>query len=300
MNEQDPSKGSARRSFLEAANLDAKVFESDCKVALIKLHGVIAPEDGEEKNVICWDTYEEVFDRAFSDEEIEAVILDIDISGGHPAETQLLANEIRRQAIHCETPVYAFVRGAAASGGYYLACAADEIYALSTSTVGSIGVKLEIPNSAERDKKRGIEWHVLTAGDKKAQLNPHIPLKPEDKEKALSDLKELHAEFIEWVSSRRGDRLQVDPADAYSGDAWHGRKALKMGLIDGLGDIKGMMPHIMQKNITIITFEPVTPAEPSLQDFVNSLEEHEKNNADPADSNSPAAQERWTPPRPMF
>ncbi len=234
-----------------------KSYKRDCHVAVIRLAGTIASAKSGESDAVSYNEFEPAITAAFSSDAFSAVALDIDISGGYPAETELLSREIRRQADLYQKPVYAFVREDAASGGYYLACAADQVFALPTSTIGSVGVIGVWKGYAERDKSRKIDYRIFTAGDRKGQSHAHKPLTAEDIAKRQQDMDDLHQDFIAWVVARRGDRFRDKTENLLNGDHWLGRRALALGLIDGLGDMKTVLPQIMKKNVALTVIKPV-------------------------------------------
>ena len=177
-----------------------------------------------------------LIEEAFALPRLEAVALSINCPGGSAAQSSLIGARIRRLAEEKQVPVYAFCQDVAASGGYWLACAADEIYADRTSVVGSIGVIAAGFGFHEAIGKLGIERRVHTAGESKSMWDP---FKPED-EKDVERLKALqgtiHDVFIDWVKERRGKRLSDDPK-LFTGEVWVGEDAVEPGLIDGIGHL---------------------------------------------------------------
>jgi ClpP class serine protease len=151
-----------------------------------------------------------------------------------------VADRIRGLADEHDVPVLAFCEDVAASGGYWLACAADEIYAHPTSIVGSIGVVSQSFGLEGLLQRIGVERRLYTAGEAKARLDPFLPEKPEDVAwlRGLQD--QLHAMFREWVVARRGDRL-ASGVELFEGEVWTGARALELGLVDGLGTPRGVL-----------------------------------------------------------
>jgi signal peptide peptidase SppA len=183
-------------------------------------------------------TTEKVLERAFSRENLAAVALLINSPGGSPTQSALVADRIRGLADEHEVPVLAFCEDVAASGGYWLACAADEIYAHPTSIVGSIGVVSQSFGLEGLLQRIGVERRLYTAGEAKARLDPFLPEKPEDVQwlRGLQD--QLHTMFREWVVARRGDRLAPaaeQGTELFDGEVWTGARARELGLVDGLG-----------------------------------------------------------------
>jgi signal peptide peptidase SppA len=176
--------------------------------------------------------------RAFAGRRLAAVALQINSPGGSAVQSALIAQHIRRLAERKKVPVYAFVEDVAASGGYWLALAADEIHADANSIVGSIGVIAAGFGLAGLIDKLGVERRVHTAGANKSFLDPFRPERPEDVERLLALQGEMHQRFVAWVKARRGDRLRTpDDAELFSGAFWTGATARDKGLIDGIGDM---------------------------------------------------------------
>jgi signal peptide peptidase SppA len=192
------------------------------------------------RSVINSTSTEKVLERAFTTEHAVAVALLVNSPGGSPTQSALVGDRIRGLAEEHDLPVLAFCEDVAASGGYWLACAADEIYAHPTSTVGSIGVVSSGFGLEGLIQRWGIERRLHTAGTSKARLDPFLPEKEEDVVWLRGVQDELHEMFVEWVTSRRGDKLAKD-ADLFTGEVWTGAKALGLGLVDGLGTPRGIL-----------------------------------------------------------
>src|SRR5882757_5794157 len=233
-------------------------------VAVVRLHGVITPAMGPmARSVINLSVLEPVLKRAFEVDGLTAVALVINSPGGAPTQSALIADRIRGLAEEHGTgpgnatsangakgpgrtpvPVLAFCEDVAASGGYWLACAADEIYAHATSMVGSIGVVSQSFGLSGLLERVGVERRLYTAGSNKSRLDPFLPEKPEDVA-WLTDMQgQLHELFKDWVKSRRGAKLRTpegagDPAaELFTGEVWTGAKAVELGLVDGLGTLR--------------------------------------------------------------
>ncbi len=179
-----------------------------------------------------------MLDRVFAVRNAAAVALAINSPGGSPVQSHLIFQRIRELAKEKNRRVIAFVEDAAASGGYMLACAADEIIADPSSIVGSIGV---VGGSFGFDKllgKIGVERRLYTAGEHKASLDPFLPENPEDVERLKQLQREIHGDFIALVKSRRGDKLRGPEGDLFSGEYWTGRRALDLGLVDSIGELR--------------------------------------------------------------
>jgi signal peptide peptidase SppA len=210
-------------------------------VSLVRLHGVITPTTGPvPRSVINSVSTEKVLERAFAPERLAAVALLVNSPGGSPTQSALVADRIRGLAAERDVPVLAFCEDVAASGGYWLACAADEIYAHATSIVGSIGVISQSFGLEGLLQRIGVERRLYTAGDAKSRLDPFLPEKPEDVVwlRGLQD--QLHEMFRDWVVARRGDRLASD-VELFNGEVWTGARAAELGLVDGLGTARGVL-----------------------------------------------------------
>lgn len=212
----------------------------DPLVAVIRLHGTIATGTRGQLNDIA---LAPAIEKAFRKGKPVAVALSLNSPGGSPVQSALIAARIRRLAAEKDLPVYAFVEDAAASGGYWLACAADRIYADRSSIVGSIGVISSSFGLNRFIEKHGIDRRVYTSGANKSQLDPFRPENPEDVARIKAIGGEIHEAFIEHVKQSRGDRLGEDPA-LFTGEFWTGNRALELGLIDGIGHLVPTMKSI--------------------------------------------------------
>jgi serine protease SohB len=180
-------------------------------------------------------------DRLFGVRNAAAVALIINSPGGSPAQSHLIFRRIRDLAQENSRKVIAFVEDAAASGGYMLACAADEIVADPSSVVGSIGV---VGGSFGFDKliaKIGVERRLYTSGEHKAMLDPFLPEDPDDVERLKHLQREIHDDFIALVKSRRAGKLNGPEESLFSGEYWTGRHALGLGLVDAIGDLRSVL-----------------------------------------------------------
>ncbi|HYZ26286.1 MAG TPA: S49 family peptidase [Geminicoccaceae bacterium] len=180
-------------------------------------------------------------ERAFKVRGARAVALTINSPGGSPVQSALIAGRIRALAGEKRLPVIAFIEDVGASGGYWLALAADEIFAAQSSIVGSIGVAHASFGFAGVLDRFGIERRLYTAGSKKSLLDPFRPQDPSDVDRLMEIMSEVHTDFKAMVRERRGARLSAADADLFEGQIWTGRKALELGLIDGLGDLHGTL-----------------------------------------------------------
>ncbi len=180
-------------------------------------------------------------ERAFTLPLVRAVALSINSPGGSPVQSALIAKRIRAMAIEKKLPVVAFVEDAAASGGYWLACAADEIYADANSIVGSIGVVSSGFGFADLMRRFGVRRRLYTSGDRKALLDPFQPEDPEDVARLKAIQRDIHDSFQAYVRERRGDRLRAPDSELFSGEFWTGRRSLELGLVDGIDDLRTAM-----------------------------------------------------------
>lgn len=180
-------------------------------------------------------------DRAFTVRNSPAVALSINSPGGSPVQSHLIFRRIRELATEHKRRVIAFVEDAAASGGYMLACAADEIVADPHSIVGSIGV---VGGSFGFDKaiaKIGVERRLYTSGEHKATLDPFLPENPDDVDRLKKLQREIHDSFIALVKLRRAGKLNGPEDDLFSGEYWAGGRALELGLVDRIGDLRAVL-----------------------------------------------------------
>jgi signal peptide peptidase SppA len=178
--------------------------------------------------------------KAFGIKKAPAVAVVVDSPGGSPVQSHLIFKRIRALAEEKEKPVYVFVEDVAASGGYMVACAGDEIIVDPASIVGSIGVVSAGFGFVEAINKLGVERRVYTAGENKAILDPFKPEKKEDIERLKTLQEEVHDMFIDLVKSRRGDVLANDP-DLFTGLFWSGERSVSLGLADRTGDLRGVL-----------------------------------------------------------
>ncbi len=180
-------------------------------------------------------------ERAFGMRNARAVALAINSPGGSPVQSHLIFRRIRELAEEKKRPVIAFAEDVAASGGYMIACAADEIVCDASSIIGSIGVVGGSFGFAKLMDKLGIERRLYTSGEHKAMLDPFLPEKPEDVERLKAVQKDIHEDFIALVKGSRGGRLKGPESALFSGEYWTGRKAVELGLADQVGDLRTVL-----------------------------------------------------------
>ncbi len=212
-------------------------MKSDPTVAVVRLQGIIASGA---RGTLNDQALAPILEKAFARGKPDAVALEINSPGGSPVQSSLIGGRIRRLAAEKEIPVFAFVEDVAASGGYWLAAAADEIYADESSVVGSIGVISAGFGAHELIARYGLERRVYTAGKSKSMNDPFRPEKPEDVKRIKTILEDIHQNFITHVQTRRDGKLNSE-ADLFTGEIWLGRKGVEAGLIDGIGHLKPMM-----------------------------------------------------------
>jgi len=210
-------------------------------VPVVRLSGVIGQAGGFRRG-LSLDSVEAVLDRAFAVDDAKEVAVVINSPGGSPVQSELIAARIRALALEKEKTVTAFVEDVAASGGYWLATAADEILVQGSSVVGSIGVISAGFGFTEAIAKLGIERRLHTAGESKSLLDPFSPEKPDDVARLKEIQEQIHANFIAHVSDRRGAKLvHPEGATLFDGRILVGEMAVKAGLVDGIGDVRATM-----------------------------------------------------------
>ncbi|MCE3233224.1 MAG: sohB [Rickettsiaceae bacterium] len=223
------------------SRLICKIKGNGDNVAVLRLAGIIGGS-GKLKKGISFDEVEDDIEKAFKVKNLKAVALQINSPGGSPVQSELIAGRIITLAKEKGVPVYSFVEDVGASGGYWLSCAGDEIYASGNSIVGSIGVIMSTFGFAEAIKKLGVERRVYYQGENKSILDPFKPEDPKDVEILLNLQKEIHAEFKSYIRRRRGTRIKKEDEDLlFSGEFWTGTKALQLGLVDGIGDMRSII-----------------------------------------------------------
>ncbi len=230
-------------------------FSSKPVVAHVRLSGIIG-NVGRFQQGMSLSTVEKNLKKAFNEKKIQAVAISINSPGGSPVQSHLIYSYIRKLAKEKKVKVITFAEDVAASGGYMLACAGDEIYANPSSIVGSIGVIYSSFGLKELIKKIGIERRVHTAGKNKSILDPFLDEKPEDVERLKKIQLDLHEEFIKLVKSSRGSKIPSNQDDSlFSGEFWSGTKAKTLGLVDDLGNMNDVLEEKFGKKVIIKHFE---------------------------------------------
>ena len=195
-------------------------------------------------------------ERAFGLRGLKAVALQVNSPGGSPVQSGMIARRIRACAIERDVPVFAFVEDVAASGGYWIACAADAIFADRSSIVGSIGVISAGFGFDRAIERLGVERRVHRQGRNKAMLDPFRPEDPEDVARLEVLHREIHSAFVDHVRDRRGKRLKADDDTLFNGDVWTGARAAELGLIDGLGDLRATMRDRFGEDVRLAPIGP--------------------------------------------
>lgn len=210
-------------------------------VPVVRLSGIIASGGLLGSRGLSIESVAPLLARAFSQRGATAVAIVINSPGGSPVQSALIAKRIRLLAAEKKLPVIAFVEDVAASGGYWLACAADEIIADGASIVGSIGVVSAGFGFQDLIAKLGIERRVHTSGENKSMLDPFRDEKPEDVERLKRLQAEIHDGFKAWVRERRGSKLNGGDSLLFTGEFWTGTRGLELGLVDSLGELRAVL-----------------------------------------------------------
>lgn len=218
------------------------------KVAVIRLSGAI----GAGRNALSDAAYGPIIERAFKRGKPDAVAVVINSPGGSPVQSSLIGARLRRLADENEVPLHCFVEDVAASGGYWLACAADQIWVDRSSIIGSIGVIAASFGFDGFMKQHGVERRVHTAGQSKSMWDPFLPEKPEDVERLKALQSDIHAAFIDHVKARREGRLA--DVDMFGGEIFTGQSGIAAGLADGLGQLEPKMKEIFGEKTRFIRY----------------------------------------------
>ena len=232
-----------------------KIFKKKKIVPHIRLSGIIGSV-GRFKQGLNFAGQQEMIEKAFSIKKALAVAVSINSPGGSPVQSHLIYSYIRKQAKKNKKRVLVFAEDVVASGGYLIACAGDEIYANSSSIVGSIGVIYSAFGLQDLIKKAGIQRRIYTAGKNKSTLDPFVEEKKEDIERLKSIQLDLHADFIKVVEDSRSTKLKKEGnPDLFTGEFWSGSTAKKLGLIDGIGNADEILKEKFGDDVIIKKFE---------------------------------------------
>ena len=242
------------------ARLVPRRFRSDIPVVpVVRISGVIGVVTPLRPGVLL-STVARTLERAFEMPRARAVALIINSPGGSPSQSHLIFRRIRQLADEKHIPVLAFVEDVGASGGYMLACAADEIICDQYSIVGSIGVVGGTFGFTGLMDKLGIERRLYTSGDRKVMLDPFLPEKPDDVKRIKAIQKDIHEHFIGLVKTRRGGKLNGSDKALFSGEFWTAAKAIELGLADRMGDLRSILRERFGEKV----YTPLISAERSL------------------------------------
>ncbi len=230
------------------------IFKKKKIIPHLRLSGVIG-NVGKFKQGIDFSGQEEIISKAFSVKKAPCVAITINSPGGSPVQSHLIYSHIKQNAKKNKKKVIVFAEDVAASGGYLIACAGDEIYANSSSIIGSIGVIYSSFGFTELIKKIGVERRVHTAGKNKSTLDPFLDEKKEDIERLKNIQLDLHKDFINVVEESRSSKLQKSEVELFSGEFWSGRKAKELGLIDDIGNANQVLKKKFGEDVIIKKFE---------------------------------------------
>lgn len=229
--------------------IPSKWRKKNTVINVVRLQGAISASGGLRPALNAKDL-EPLLKKAFK-KGVSGVALAINCPGGSPVQSSLIAARIRALSTENKIPVYAFCEDVAASGGYWLACAADEIYADESSIVGSIGVIAAGFGFVDAIKKLGVERRVYTAGTSKSILDPFKPEKDEDVKRLLELQEDVHEGFKAYVRNRRVGKLKADESELFTGAFWTGKRGLELGLVDSLGHMHEILRHKFGEKVEI-------------------------------------------------
>lgn len=229
---------------------NGKMIIAEKHTALIDLKGIIASDTQSSSDKIIAS-----LKSAFTNKHTQGIILRINSPGGSPVQAGYINDEIKRLRQNFpEIPLYVVIGDICASGGYYVASAADKIFVDKASLVGSIGVLLDGFGFSGALEKLGIERRLLTAGEDKSFLDPFVPLDPTQKEHAENLLKEIHGQFISVVKEGRGSKL-TNKINVFSGSVWTGQESIELGLADEIGSVDYVAREVIKAEV-IVDFSP--------------------------------------------
>lgn len=236
------SSSAGKKGLLSRIPIIGKKLRGAPTVAVIQMNGVISAGGGGplSRGGLNLAGLAKPIEQAFETKNLKAVAIQINSPGGSPVQSSLIATRLRALAAEKDVPILAFCEDAAASGGYWLACAADEIYVQPASIVGSIGVIAAGFGFPDLLAKIGVERRVYTSGDSKSQLDPFVAEKPADIKHLKQLQNEIHDQFKDYVRDRRDGKLKEAEKKLFSGQFWTGEKAVELGLVDALGDLRGV------------------------------------------------------------
>lgn len=247
---------SRMKQYLRAIPFIGDWLDPQDSVAVLRMTGVIADSSMMRRAGINFKKFDEAIDDAFDVKRLKAVALVINSPGGAPAQCSLISAKIRKLANEKNVPVYAFVEDVAASGGYWLSCIGDEIYAQETSIVGSIGVISSGFGLDEFIKKHEVKRRIYTSGRDKSFLDPFKPENADDISRLKKLQAQMHQSFKDWVHERRDPKLNGEDIELMEGAFWTGKEALEKGLIDGVGDLHSVLKEKFGDKIRVVDCSP--------------------------------------------
>ena len=258
-----------------------RLFSKSTTIPVLRLSGIISSQSGLTGSGLAINNLEKLIDKLFAEKKSPVVGLVINSPGGSPTQSSLIAKRIIDLAKEKNKKVLAFVEDVAASGGYLIACAGDEIYANSSSIIGSIGVIYSSFGFTELIKKIGVERRIHTAGKNKSTLDPFLEEKKDDIERLKNIQLDLHKDFINVVEKSRGIKLKKTEVELFSGEFWSGSKAKDLGLIDEIGDANQVLKEKFGDDVVIKKFEKskgwlskkLSSSNDHLDQFANILDE---------------------------
>jgi signal peptide peptidase SppA len=223
-------------------NIINKFRSKEPRVAVLRLSGVIGEGGIRKRGGLTLEDLEEDIEKAFDVYNVKAVAVQVNSPGGSPVQSELIATRIRQLSEEKKVPVYTFVEEVGASGGYWLACAGEEIYAHGSSVVGSIGVIASMFGFVDAIKKLGVERRVYAQGENKSILDPFKEEKASDVAILKNMMADIHEEFKNMVRNRRAGKIRKEDENLlFSGEFWTGTRAKELGLIDDIGEMRSVM-----------------------------------------------------------
>lgn len=219
-------------------------------VACVNLSGVIG-KDSKLESGLNFSNVAPLLKRAFEIKKVKAVAINVNSPGGSPVQSELIYNYIRELSEEKKIPVYTFAQDVAASGGYWLLLAGDEIYAHNSSIIGSIGVIFSSFGFVELIKKIGVDRRIYTEGKNKAILDPFLPEQQENIEILKEAQRDIFEGFKALVKNRRGEKLKSDEEKLFTGAFWSGKKSVELGLVDAVSDMRGKMKEKFGEKVEI-------------------------------------------------
>lgn len=230
------------------------IFQRTPVIPVVRLQGVISQEQKQGRLNIT--SVSPLLEKAFAVKKAPVVAIVVNSPGGSPVQSRLIAERIRQLAAEHEKKVLVFVEDAAASGGYFIAVAGDEIIADPASLVGSIGVIFSGFGFVEAIEKLGITRRVYTAGNNKSTLDPFLPEKKDEVARIKRMELDIHEVFIDYVKGRRAGKFTASDEDLFTGEFWTAKRGLALGLVDGLGDLYGTLRERFGKDVKLKLIAP--------------------------------------------